>query len=225
VLSNLSVEKVTTVDRVADALRAEILAGGIAPGTPLREVEVASTTGVSRGSVRQAFGVLVNEGLLSRDSYRSVLVTTLDENDIREIYGARRVIELAAVDACAGAGDEQLSRIRRSGEEFIARVEEGDPDRIHLADVEVHSTLVAVLGSGRLSRVHSGLMRELRLVVSQQYEDTPDKPTLTRPHREFVELITAGQTDMARVQLAARLDVAEERMLGALRDTRRNIFE
>src|SRR5690606_24807067 len=133
-----------------------ILSGGIKPGTPLREVEIASTTGVSRGSVRQAFSILVNEGLLTRDSYRSVVVTTLDEQDIREIFQARRMIELAAVDATPNASPEQIAKLREACEKFIAALEAGDRNASHEADVDAHSALVGVLGSGRLSRIHSG---------------------------------------------------------------------
>ncbi|MGW6792638.1 GntR family transcriptional regulator [Streptomyces chartreusis] len=216
-LPNLTVEKVTTVDRVAEALRAEILAGGLTPGTPLREVEVASTTGVSRGSVRQAFSMLVNEGLLSRDSYRSVIVTTLNEHDIREIYQARRMIELAAVDATAQADEEQITALRQAYEEFADAVEGGDSNEIHLADVKAHTALVAVLGSRRLSRMHSGLMGELRLAVTAQYQSPPDGAALVRGHRDFIDLITASRTDEARAQLAARFDHSEELLVAAFR--------
>lgn len=217
-LPKLTVEKSTTVDRVAQALREEILGGGITPGTPLRELEIASTIGVSRGSVRQAFSALVHEGLLSRDSYRSVVVTTLDEQDIREIFQARRMIELAAVDAIPHAAPEYIARLRSACEEFIAALEAGDRHRSHHADVAVHTALVAVLGSSRLSRVHSGLMGELRLALTAQYESPPDGATLVQRHREFIEFITTGRTQEAHAQLATRLEIAEERLLGALRD-------
>jgi DNA-binding GntR family transcriptional regulator len=217
-LPNLTVEKVTTVDRVAQVMRAEILGGRIAPGTPLREVEIASSAGVSRGSVRQAFSILINEGLLSRDSYRSVVVTTLTEQDIREIFQARRMIELAAVEATALATEEQVAVLRRACAEFIAAVEAGDPDRSHQADVDVHTALVGLLGSGRLSRVHSELMGELRLALTAQYHSPPDGPTLMQRHRDFIELIATGRTEEARTQLSTRLDIAEKRLLGAFRD-------
>jgi DNA-binding GntR family transcriptional regulator len=205
---------------VAQALRAEILGGGIAPGTPLRELEIAETTGVSRGSVRQAFSLLVSEGLLTRDSYRSVVVATLEKQDIREIFQARRMIELAAVDATAHATPEQVAALRTACGEFIAAVEAGDRDRSHQADVEVHAALVGVLGSSRLSRLHSGLMGELRLALTAQYDSPPDGVILVQRHREFIDLITSGCTDEARTQLATRLDIAEERLLAALRNTR-----
>lgn len=219
-LPDLTVEKLTTVDRVAQVLRAEILGGGIAPGTPLREVEIASTTGVSRGSVRQAFSILANEGLLSRDSYRSVVVKTLEEQDIREIFQARRMIELAAVDATGHAAPEQVATLRQACEAFTAAVEAGDRDRSHQADVEVHTALVGVLRSGRLSRLHSGLMSELRLALTTQYDNPPDGATLVQRHRDFIDLIAEGRTGEARAQLAARLDIAEERLLAQLRANR-----
>lgn len=217
-LPDLTVEKITTVERVAQVLRDEILDGGIVPGTPLRELEVASTTGVSRGSVRQAFGILIGEGLLSRDSYRSVVVATSSKQDIREIFQARRLIELAAVDATADATSEQIASLRRACEAFTKAVEAGDIVLSHDADVAVHCALVGALGSGRLSRLHSALMGELRLALTRQYEIPPDGTTLARRHQEFVDLITAGRIQEARTQLARRLDLAESSVLSRFRD-------
>jgi DNA-binding GntR family transcriptional regulator len=212
--SDLSITRETTVERVADVLRRRILDGGFPPGTPLIELDVAGTVGVSRGSVRHAFSLLIAEGLLTRDSYRSVVVTRSDENDIREIFQARRLLELAATDAAAHATADELAEMDRASAAFVAAVEAGDITGTHEADVEVHAALVALLHSGRLSRLHLSLMGELRLALSATYEASLDAEDLVPRHQEFMDLLRAGKTAEARAQLERRLDEAERRMLG-----------
>jgi DNA-binding GntR family transcriptional regulator len=51
-------------DEVADRIRDAIFDGGYAPGSQLREVELAQVLGVSRGPVREALLRLEREGLV-----------------------------------------------------------------------------------------------------------------------------------------------------------------
>lgn len=52
-------------ETLAEALREQILGGTIAPGDVLNELEFVETSGLSRGSVREAFRVLETQGLVS----------------------------------------------------------------------------------------------------------------------------------------------------------------
>ena len=87
-------------------LRAEIAKGALGPGTRLHEVEHTAAFGVSRHAFREAIVLLVGEGLLTRTSFKGVEVTKLGTDDVRDIYAARQLIELSAVDRLATASPE-----------------------------------------------------------------------------------------------------------------------
>ena len=53
---SLSLEHSSTVDRVADELRRAVFDGELESGTPLREVALAESLGVSRPTIREALG-------------------------------------------------------------------------------------------------------------------------------------------------------------------------
>jgi DNA-binding GntR family transcriptional regulator len=208
-LPPFAIERSTTVDRIAAALREEILSGRIAPGTRLREIDLAAAVGAARGTVREAITGLVSEGLLTRSSYKGVEVTRLTVDDIKDIYAARRTIELSAVDVACSATRDQLQPLLTAIGDFVTIAASGDSDEVHLADVQIHLALVRLLDSPRLSRIHAGLLAELRLVLSTEYDlgDRRDGPI--NSHREFRDLILSGRREHARAQLEGRLRTAE----------------
>src|SRR6478609_8369092 len=86
-----------TAARVADALREQISDGLFPPGSRLPEEAIGEALGVSRNTVREAFIELTAERLLVRAPNRGVFVAVLDEPAIRDIYRARRILEVGAI--------------------------------------------------------------------------------------------------------------------------------
>ena len=85
-------------DEVADRLRDAIFDGAYAPGSSLREVELAEVLGVSRGPVREALLKLEREGLVRGEWHRGTTVTSLSEVDIAELDSLRAALERLAVE-------------------------------------------------------------------------------------------------------------------------------
>ena len=95
------------------------------PGDRLVESELADRFGVSRTPIREALQRLETQSLLSRDG-RSLIVASLDHNDMAELYMVRSELEaLAARLAARHATAEEVRVMRRMLEEDQARI--GDP--------------------------------------------------------------------------------------------------
>jgi len=80
--------------RAAEFIRAELRDGGLAPGQSVPEAATAAKLGISRNTVREAFRVLGAERLLVHNIHRGMVVRELGEQDVRDIYGVRRIVEL-----------------------------------------------------------------------------------------------------------------------------------
>src|ERR1700745_326359 len=91
------IHRVSVADQVAAVLRQRILNGELRPGTPLPEVSLSTSLGVSRNTMREATRILSLEGLLRRDIHRGVAVSQLSLKDVQEIYHLRRMLEIPAV--------------------------------------------------------------------------------------------------------------------------------
>ena len=85
--------------------------GTYRPGDRLVESELADRFGVSRTPVREALQRLETQAMLKRDG-RSLIVATLDHNQLAELYTVRAELEaLAARLAARHATPEELSLI------------------------------------------------------------------------------------------------------------------
>lgn len=82
------------------------------PGDRLVESELAERFGVSRTPIREALQRLETQSLLARDG-RSLIVASLDHNQMAELYVVRRELEgLAAGLAAQHATDEEVRILR-----------------------------------------------------------------------------------------------------------------
>ncbi len=82
--------------------------GVFKPGDRLVESDLAERFGVSRTPIREALQRLETQSLLERDG-RSLIVASLDHNQMAELYVVRRELEgLAAALAAQHATDEEI---------------------------------------------------------------------------------------------------------------------
>ena len=83
------VRRPSTVDLIAVELRNAIYSGTLLPGSSVREAEVASQLGVSRGPLRESAQRLVQEGLLVARPGAGLRVATVGADQVAELYAAR----------------------------------------------------------------------------------------------------------------------------------------
>lgn len=84
-------------ERVADGLRAAILAGDLVPGERLLQEVVAVQFGASRMPVREAFRMLEVEGLIETQPNRGARVPLLAPHEVEVVYLMRERLEPLAL--------------------------------------------------------------------------------------------------------------------------------
>lgn len=129
-------------------LRHEILRGGLDPGLPLRQDEIAARHGVSKIPVREALLQLAAEGLVTSQPNRGFTVSQLRAQEAEEILEIRAVLECKAVRiAMSNLTDDDLGAAAR-----ILDLAEGTDalDRWSDLNWEFHATLYGPAGRKRL---------------------------------------------------------------------------
>ncbi len=109
------------------------------PGDRLVESDLAERFGVSRTPIREALQRLETQSLLARDG-RSLIVASLDHNQMSELYVVRRELEgLAARLASRHATKEEISVLRDMVAEDDALVD--DPVALSVANRRFHKQI------------------------------------------------------------------------------------
>ena len=113
--------------------------GVFRPGDRLVESDLADRFGVSRTPIREALQRLETQSLLARDG-RSLIVASLDHNQMAELYVVRTELEgLAARLAARHATEEEIQVLRDMIESDRALL--GDPNALARANRRFHKMI------------------------------------------------------------------------------------
>jgi DNA-binding GntR family transcriptional regulator len=215
-MTEIRIDRRSTVEQVTDGLRNNMLTGSLGPGTRLRELELSQSLGVARSTVREALLVLRNEGLVTRRSNaRGWEVRRLSTDEIVDIFRARIALEMAGIAAAESAGAQVVAPVREAVDRLAEVMTTADKVAILEADFECHVALVRLTGSERLAGMYADLLLDLRLSLAT-VEQPSDWPRELRNHEQFVRLLERGRWDQARSTLTKRLGYVERSLLEAI---------
>jgi DNA-binding GntR family transcriptional regulator len=214
---SLRLEHSSTVDRVAEELRRAVFEGEIESGTPLREVALAESLGVSRPTVREALALLVAEGLATREPNRGVSVARPDPRSVHDVSTARRVLETAGMRTWPEAPASAREGVRRALAAYEEAVAAGASYReLNERHLAIHLSLVGLTGSPRLVSMAESVVAELRLALAQIDRVRRNAPDQAGSHHHLLDLLETGDVDAAVTELDAHLRGAEEAIIERL---------
>lgn len=204
----------STPELIAERLRYAITRGRLTPGQQLGEANLAAQFEVSRGSLREAMQRLVAEGLLHSERNRGIFVVELTDDDVRDVYRARKTIERAAVTEVLRAGPgAAAARLRGPVEAMRVAAARGDLTAAADADQEFHEVLVGCAGSPRLHRAMRTLLSETRILLGELEEVYPDLREQVTEHVVLRKAIGAGDEGVAVRLIEEHMDDAVHRLL------------
>lgn len=213
----LHLEHSSTVDRVAQELRRAVFDGELESGTPLREVALAASLGVSRPTVREALTILVAEGLATREPNRGVHVATPELDSVRDICAARWVLEGAGVRRWREATDHQRATVRSTLDAYTSAVRRGASyQELNERHLRFHVSLVGLTGSPRLVAMADNLVVELKLALAQVERIRRNAHDEADNHLALVVLLEDGDIPGATDFLRQHLLDAEDDIIDAL---------
>ncbi len=107
--------------RIADSLRDSILRGEFAPGSRIRQEDVADRLGASRLPVREALRILESEGLVTLVANTGAWIAHLSLEECQELYQIRERVEpLLLSYSLPGLDDTALDRLAALADEMQA---------------------------------------------------------------------------------------------------------
>ena len=181
------------------------------PGERLVESELADRFGVSRTPVREALQRLETQALLRRDG-RSLIVASLDHNQMAELYEVRAELEgLAARLAAKHAGPEEVRVLYGMIEEDQALL--GQPRELSLANRRFHRQIHLASRNRFLVQQLEMVHRSMALLAETSLAADGRGQMALDEHRSIVEAIEAGNGEAADQRLKEHLSYAFETRL------------
>lgn len=204
----------STPELIAERLREAVARGRLSPGQQLGEAHLAAQFDVSRGPLREAMQRLVAEGLLRSERHRGIFVVELTDEDVRDVYQARKTIERAAVtEVLRGDPAAAAARLRGPVEAMRLAASRRDAAAVADADQEFHEVLVDCAGSPRLHRAMRTLLTETRILLGELEEAYPDLREQVTEHVVLRKAIRAGDGAAAIRLIEEHMDDAVRRLL------------
>ncbi len=151
-------------ERVADALRAALIAGELRPGEVYSAPSLAARFGVSATPVREAMLDLAKEGLVDTVPNKGFRVTAVSDQQLDEYTHVRALIEIPTVVDLARTADRvSLEALRPAAREIVTAAVAGDLIAYVEADTRFHLGLLALAGNSHLVEVVADLRKRSRL--------------------------------------------------------------
>ncbi|MFF2511034.1 GntR family transcriptional regulator [Streptomyces sp. NPDC058086] len=151
-------------ERVADALRAALIAGELRAGEVYSAPTLAARFGVSATPVREAMLDLAKEGLVDTVPNKGFRVTAVSEKQLDEYTHIRSLIEIPTTVQLATAADPvSLEALRPAAREIVTAAAAGDLIAYVEADIRFHLGLLALAGNAHLVEVVGDLRKRSRL--------------------------------------------------------------
>ncbi|TDL79788.1 GntR family transcriptional regulator [Palleronia sediminis] len=188
------------------------------PGDRLVENELAERFGVSRTPIREALQRLETQSLLVRDG-RSLIVASLDHNQMAELYVVRTELEgLAARLAAKHATPEEVHVLAGMVEEDRARLD--DPAALARSNRRFHKQIHLASHNRYLVQQLDMVHRSMALLATTSLAIEGRGRDALAEHGAIVAAIERGDGDAAHAALARHISRAYEARLrsDSLRD-------
>ncbi|MEM1386957.1 MAG: GntR family transcriptional regulator [Pseudomonadota bacterium] len=202
--------KTPTRDAYAMILEA-IDVGQYKPGTRLVESELAERFGVSRTPIREALQRLETQSLLTRDG-RSLMVSSLDHNQMSELYAVRTELEgLAARLAAQHASTEEVRVLARMVQDDRALL--SDPSALARANKRFHKQIHLASHNRYLVQQLDLVHQSMALLATTSLAVEGRGERALEEHQQIVDAIAAHDGDAAYHALKDHISQAFETRL------------
>jgi DNA-binding GntR family transcriptional regulator len=197
-------------DVAYQAIREAITSNEMKPGDRLSEYMVADWLKISRTPAREGLRRLESEGLLTMHPRRGLVVATLDESAVQELYAAREILESTVAGLAARfATDAEISMLQHLVEREAVMADQ--PDQMFEHNLEFHRLVAQAARNRYLSKfLHSlsdtlSAHRRVSTLV-----DPKRRSEVLNEHRLLVDAISRHDEEAARA-------AALQHIRGALR--------
>jgi DNA-binding GntR family transcriptional regulator len=215
------------VDEIAANIRARIMSGEFAIGTPLRQAALAEEFGVSRTPIREALRQLQNGGLIEVLPNRGAVIRVPTPWEVREAYEVRAELEgMAARRAAERITRAQLRTLSGSNEVLRGALNEGGSSDTQAANDSFHTIICAAAGNewltAMVARINESFPRNVSSLALAGNER--HRQENVAEHDAIIAAFEAGDATLARDAMHVHIMSAGEYLAAWYERRSRTVF-
>ncbi|HEY0247513.1 MAG TPA: GntR family transcriptional regulator [Gryllotalpicola sp.] len=205
--------------QAVDYLRTAIVTGLYEPGTRLLEKRLVDELGVSRTVIRESLRQLETERLVDIVANFGPVVHALTKREAAGLYEVRAALEaLAARNAAAQAGPEDVVRLRAAIDEIASSADAGElRETLELKSL-FYTALVDASGNPTIGELFENIQARISELRSRSLSHTGRPDAMVRELTAIVDAIEAGDAERAALLAQAHVDTAASLALDGLPD-------
>lgn len=211
-------------DEVFDYIVDLLLGGGLEPGSPLNIDSLARQLDVSPTPIREALVQLEHTGLVRRVALKGYKVAPpLSEEQMKELFDARSVVEVAAVQRAAGHLEQLLPALAEAHEQHRLAAElfqNMDPTaraagyrKYFEADWNFHETILRNCGNRYLQQMAQSTSTHTHRMRQSATEGSNDTALALGEHEAVLAAFQSGDVAAAAKAMEAHISNARTRAL------------
>jgi DNA-binding GntR family transcriptional regulator len=208
--------RATLADQVHDELRSRILTGRLPSGHRLLPEELATDLAISQTPIKEALLRLEADGLVVTETRRGTVVRLFTLKDVEELYEARILIELEAIDAAFAHGavtPELLDELEQNLEQHARHLKRktlADLTTALAFDRAFHHRLILARDNAVIAAWHQRILTQTHTAYVYLQSDTS---TVIAEHREILDGLAAGSSAQTREALRRHLVRSRDSLL------------
>lgn len=197
-LDGLNVQRhPTLVEQIAESLRQAILGRVLAPGERLVEKTIADQFRVSRGPLREAFGILAAEGYLTTKSNGGTHVVDLTQDDFANMIPVRASLEGLAARLIAGDTEADLAFLQHICDRIQRSVERQDVSDVRDLAWDFHRSMVQMTGNLYLANSWQVVSTPVRIFMHSNGIFQSDIGLVLTLRQQILSILASGDADLA----------------------------
>jgi DNA-binding GntR family transcriptional regulator len=177
-------------DEVLRQIEQAILDHRLAPGTKLKEVQLADLFGVKRGMIRKVLTRLAHSRLVDQMPNRGATVARPSVKEGQDLFATRRVIESAVLQNLVTHIDHRgIAHLRKMLRREQKAYQRGDSATALTLSVDFHRELAALAGNSVLEEYLHDIIRRTPLVILTHLGDDEQNRCRNQEHEAIIDAL------------------------------------
>lgn len=177
-------------DEVLRQIEQAVLDHRLAPGTKLKEVQLADLFGVKRGMIRKVLARLSYSRLVDQTPNRGATVARPSVKEGQDLFATRRVIESAILQTLVARLDaRQITRLRKMLAREQKAYQRGHAEKALTLSVDFHRQLATMADNTVLEEYLNDIIRRTPLVILTHLGDDEQNRCRNQEHEAIIDAL------------------------------------